>query len=312
MQAMPLKKHESCCIEILSPFEEDFLSEADKHAILEGGCHGLCGFQVSTSVDDYGVNEGCDTDSEKSSPCPKGPYDKRARFVSPMPSFVMPNGRRGPDSSQPRFSRCHCATQYTQPRKPIKLAEHPSRRAAFHSTAPTAESRPPKHVSTFPYARTSHATDPSFECDDPATSMLNNYHREPHKVRFAQDLEQDINEPVTMQHTQAKNHEKQNRSTSRHAKHASLTSYSVTTKRVEAYKPAESSKSARSPANNHCSPPKVRFTQDLEQQIDSSVTKHDPQRHREGRQETGKEKKSGGGRELLNCFSSVFRREKSS
>lgn len=83
-----LSKNHSCCIGVLSQFEEKFLDEADKRAILEGGCHGLCGIQVSASAISHVVEEGHETDSQKSSPCVKGPYDKRARFISAMPSIM--------------------------------------------------------------------------------------------------------------------------------------------------------------------------------------------------------------------------------
>jgi hypothetical protein len=239
----PVGKHHSCCVGVLSQFEERFLSEADKHAILEGGCHGLCGLQITASVDNRVIDKGHETASQKSSPCVKGPFDKRARFVSPMPSDIMPNGRRGPDSSQPRFSRRRCAAQYQQPRQPLALAEHPSCRAAHdtiptgthpgqarqplalaahpshgaapHSTAPIAQPRPEKHASPVPsviITKETKAAQPVGDLKLPHSKPISNC--SPPRVRFAQDLVQQIPQPVTMQQAQIDNQKRENESTS--------------------------------------------------------------------------------------------------
>ncbi|KAH0365972.1 hypothetical protein KCU65_g5700, partial [Aureobasidium melanogenum] len=113
-----------CCIGVLSAFEEEFLSDEDKQAILEGGCHGLCTVQPLY---------------RKSSPPARGPSDRPARFISPMPSDIMSNGRRGEYSTLPRFSRRRVAAEYKRPRSPIGLVEHPSRKASGRSGNPLAQ-----------------------------------------------------------------------------------------------------------------------------------------------------------------------------
>ncbi|KAH0389980.1 hypothetical protein KCU89_g16095, partial [Aureobasidium melanogenum] len=55
--------------------------------------------------------------------------DRPARFISPMPSDIMPNGRRGEGSTRPRFSRRRVAAEYKRPRSALALVEHPSRKA---------------------------------------------------------------------------------------------------------------------------------------------------------------------------------------
>jgi hypothetical protein len=237
-QAMP----HACCVGILSSFEERFHSKEKKDAIIEGGWHGLCGLQVTASVDIHVVDEGHETVSQVSTPEVKGPYDKRARFISPMPSIIMPNGRRGTSSTQPHFSRRRCAVEYKQPRKPLDLAEHPSRRAAPHpnSTATHKQSRQPLALAARPVRRsfpvctasitqplpTEHAflTPSSIITKEtvPAQPVEGlklppskpNSNCTPPRVRFAQDLVQQIPYPVTVQYTQINNHGKENQSTS--------------------------------------------------------------------------------------------------
>lgn len=124
-------------IGVLSSFEETHLSHEDKQAVIEGGCHGLCGSSVTTHVnsDNHG-NHGEDNESHKSSPCVRGPFEKPARFISTMSSTTMPDGRRGPTSSLPRFSRRRCAGEYRQPRQPLSLVQRWSRKTATQSDYP--------------------------------------------------------------------------------------------------------------------------------------------------------------------------------
>ncbi|KAK5999412.1 hypothetical protein QM012_005537 [Aureobasidium pullulans] len=96
-----------CWIGVLSAFEAEFLSREDKQAILEG---------AST------------TESPRSSPPARGPSDRPAWFISPMPSDIMPNGRRGEQSTIPRFSDRRVAAEYKKPRSSLPLVEHPSHR----------------------------------------------------------------------------------------------------------------------------------------------------------------------------------------
>ncbi|KAG9739663.1 hypothetical protein KCU73_g9417, partial [Aureobasidium melanogenum] len=118
-----------CCIGVLSAFEAKFLNDEDKQAILEGGCHGLCSVQV-TSMNNNSANKGPSRASSlKPSPPARGPSDRPARFISPMPSDIMPNGRRGEGSTLPRFSRRRVAAEYKRPRSALALVEHPSRKA---------------------------------------------------------------------------------------------------------------------------------------------------------------------------------------
>jgi hypothetical protein len=123
----------SCCIGVLSAFEERHLGEEDKQAILHGGCHGLCGPQLSTMANGPGADEVDETGSRSSSPCIKGPYQKRARFIPPMPSSMVAPVRCGTTPAQPRFPRGRVAAQYKQPRQPLPLAERPVRRVRFDS-----------------------------------------------------------------------------------------------------------------------------------------------------------------------------------
>lgn len=117
-----------CCIGVLSAFEAKFLNEEDKQAILEGGCHGLCSVQV-TSMNNNSASKGPSRASSlKPSPPVRGPSDPPARFISPMPSDIMPNGRRGEGSTLPRFSRRRVAAEYKRPRPALALVEHPSRK----------------------------------------------------------------------------------------------------------------------------------------------------------------------------------------
>ncbi|KAG9516514.1 hypothetical protein KCV07_g6766, partial [Aureobasidium melanogenum] len=124
----PGQQHE-CCIGVLSAFEAKFLSDEDKQAILEGGCHGLCSIQVS-SVNENSCNEGpWRASSFKPSPPARGPSDRPARFISPMPSDIMPNARRGEGSTLPRLSRRRVAAEYKRPRSALALVEYPSHKA---------------------------------------------------------------------------------------------------------------------------------------------------------------------------------------
>ncbi|KAG9959663.1 hypothetical protein KCU61_g7217, partial [Aureobasidium melanogenum] len=123
-------QHHRCCIGVLSVFEAEFLSEEDKQAILDGGCHGLCTIQTTFLSNRSAANEeASNAGSLKSSLLARGPCDRPARFISPMPPKIMPNGRRGEKSTLPRFSRRRVAAEYKRPRSPLALVEHPSRRA---------------------------------------------------------------------------------------------------------------------------------------------------------------------------------------
>ncbi|KAH0339538.1 hypothetical protein KCU81_g7196, partial [Aureobasidium melanogenum] len=126
------KQHE-CSIGVLSAFEEKFLSYEDKQAILEGGCHGLCVLQTTFLDDNSSANKPSRVSSIKLSPPARGPSDRPARFISPMPSNTMPNGHRGESSTLPRFSHRRVAAEYKRPRSPLALVEHPSRKPARHS-----------------------------------------------------------------------------------------------------------------------------------------------------------------------------------
>jgi hypothetical protein len=125
--------NESCCVGVLSAFEESHLGEEDKKAILEGGCHGLCGSQLSTIANVPGDDKVNDSDNDSSSPYLKSPHEKRARFISSMPSAVIADSRRGTYSTQPRFPHRRVAAQYKQQRQPLPLAERPVRRVRFAS-----------------------------------------------------------------------------------------------------------------------------------------------------------------------------------
>lgn len=127
---------------VLSAFENQHLSPEDKQAIIEGGCHVLCGIQITTDInseDDDKVEE--DNESLKSSPCVKGPYDKPARFISAMPSTIMPDDRQGPSSTMPRFSRRRCAAEYKQSREPLPLVHCPPRRIATHPSSSMSQQK---------------------------------------------------------------------------------------------------------------------------------------------------------------------------
>jgi hypothetical protein len=126
-----LNESGSCCIGVLSAFEERYMGEEDKEAILQGGCHGLCDSQLSTIANGPGDHEADKTDSGKSSPCLKSPHEKRARFISSMPSAVIADSRRGTYSTQPRFPHRRVAAQYKQPRQPLPLVKHDSKRQNF-------------------------------------------------------------------------------------------------------------------------------------------------------------------------------------
>lgn len=126
------KQHE-CSIGVLSAFEEKFLSDEDKQAILEGGCHGLCVLRPTFLDDNSSTNKPSRVSSIKLSPPARGPSDRPARFISSMPSDIMPNGRRGESSTLPRFSHRRVAAEYKRPRSPLTLVEHPSHKPARHS-----------------------------------------------------------------------------------------------------------------------------------------------------------------------------------
>ncbi|KAG9693609.1 hypothetical protein KCU95_g6409, partial [Aureobasidium melanogenum] len=126
------KQHE-CSIGVLSAFEEKFLSYEDKQAILEGGCHGLCVLQTTFVDDNSSTNRPSRVRSIKLSPPAGAPSDRSARFISSMPSDIMPNGRRGENSTPPRFSHRRVAAEYKRPRSPLACVEHPSRKPARHS-----------------------------------------------------------------------------------------------------------------------------------------------------------------------------------
>ncbi|KAH0346201.1 hypothetical protein KCU83_g7509, partial [Aureobasidium melanogenum] len=121
-------QHHRCCIGVLSVFEAGFLSEEDKQAILEGGCHGLCTATILSNKS-AATEEASNAGSLKSSPLARDPCDRPARFISPMPTRFMPNNRRGEKSTLPRFSRRRVAAEYKRLRSPLALVEHPSRRA---------------------------------------------------------------------------------------------------------------------------------------------------------------------------------------
>jgi hypothetical protein len=127
-----LDEARSCCIGVLSAFEERHLGEEDKEAILHGGCHGLCDSQLSTMAN----RPGDETGSRNSSPCVRSPNEKRARFGSPMPSSMIAPIRSGTSPTQPRFPHRRVAAQYKQPCQPLPLDERPVRRVRFAS-APT-------------------------------------------------------------------------------------------------------------------------------------------------------------------------------
>ncbi|KAH0062611.1 hypothetical protein KCU72_g77, partial [Aureobasidium melanogenum] len=94
------------------------------------GCHGLCTVQTTFLSNKSAANEeASNASSLKSSPLARDPRDRPARFISPMSSKIMPNGRRGEKSTLPRFSRRRVAAEYKRPRSPLALVEHPSRRA---------------------------------------------------------------------------------------------------------------------------------------------------------------------------------------
>ncbi|KAH0107442.1 hypothetical protein KCU96_g70, partial [Aureobasidium melanogenum] len=132
-------QHHRCCIGVLSAFEANLLNDEDKQAILEGGCHGLCSVQV-TSTNDNSSNEGPSRASSlKSSPPARGPSDRPARFISPIPSDIIPNGRRGEGYTLPRFSRRRVAAEYKRPRPSLALVEHPSRTAGRPRGVPLAK-----------------------------------------------------------------------------------------------------------------------------------------------------------------------------
>ncbi|KAG9665297.1 hypothetical protein KCU64_g14, partial [Aureobasidium melanogenum] len=118
-----------CCLGVLSAFEAKFLNDEDKQAIIEGGCHGLCAAQATFINNKFSNDEETDAGSPKSSPPARCPSDRPARFVSSMPSDIMPNGRRGEGSTMPRFSRRRVAAEYKRPRSSLALAEHPSRKS---------------------------------------------------------------------------------------------------------------------------------------------------------------------------------------
>lgn len=124
----PGQQHK-CCLGVLSAFEAKFLNDEDKQAIIEGGCHGLCAAQATFINNKFSNDEETDAGSLKSSPPARCPSDRPARFVSSMPSDIMPNGRRGEGSTLPRFSRRRVAAEYKRPRSFLALAEHPSRKS---------------------------------------------------------------------------------------------------------------------------------------------------------------------------------------
>lgn len=124
----------SCCIGVLSAFEEKYLCKEDKDAIIQGGCHGLCGSQLNYAAQ---LNN---TASVKSSPYLRYPHDKPARFVSTIPSNITSKGRRGPTSTQPQLSRRRIAAEYKQPRQALPVAERPVRKVRFDPALPPTPS----------------------------------------------------------------------------------------------------------------------------------------------------------------------------
>jgi hypothetical protein len=137
--------NESCCIGVLSAFEESQLGEEDKQAILQGGCHGLCGSQLSTIAIEPGDDKVNDSDGCKSPPDIRGPHQKRARFVSSMPSSIIAPVRCGTTPIQLPFPHRRVAAQYKQPRQPLPLAERPIRRVRF-AAAPTPAQPEPRKI----------------------------------------------------------------------------------------------------------------------------------------------------------------------
>lgn len=206
-----LSKSHYCCIGVLSAFEEEHLCYEDKQAILEGGCHGLCGLQLTTNVNTEGHDK-LDEDSEscKSSPCVKGPFEKAARFISAMPSAVMPDGRRGPTSTQPRFSRRRCAARYQQPRQPLPLVQHPPRNTMSRPGSPLLRSSA-RNTSTM---LNSHSTKSMVMASDflrkrldlPQSKFKADYSTG--KDKFEQDTRKDIPDTVRKHRNQRKSQKK--------------------------------------------------------------------------------------------------------
>jgi hypothetical protein len=130
----------NCYIGVLSAFGEEHLCKEDKEAIIQGGCHGLCSTRHSIPVNVQYTELVNGTGSAKISPCIKNPHDKSARFVSTMPSNITSNGRRGPTSTQPRFSRRRIAAEYKQPRQALPVAERPVRKVRFDPALPPTPS----------------------------------------------------------------------------------------------------------------------------------------------------------------------------
>lgn len=147
----PEQQHK-CCIAVLSAFEEAFLSDEDKQAILEGGCHGLCAAHTALKDEKSPDDETLRASNPKPSPPARGPSDRPARFISSMPSEIMSNGHRGEKSTLPRFSRRRVAAEYKKPRLSLPLVEHPSRKAGGHSGLKLAERK----------------TEESIRCDAPS------------------------------------------------------------------------------------------------------------------------------------------------
>jgi hypothetical protein len=78
-----------------------------------------------------GDHETDKTDSGKSSPCIRGPDEKRARSIPSMPSSTIAPVRCGDTPDQPRFPHRRVAARYKQSRQPLPLAERSVRRVRF-------------------------------------------------------------------------------------------------------------------------------------------------------------------------------------
>lgn len=137
--AHKLDQHHRCCIGVLSSLEEKYLNDEDKKAILEGGCHGLCTAQATFSGKRSPGRKASRSNSAKSSQPARGLYGRPARYLSPMPSDIMPNGCRGEKSTLPRFSRRRVAAEYKRTRSHLGLVEHPSRPPDRCSALPLAK-----------------------------------------------------------------------------------------------------------------------------------------------------------------------------
>lgn len=147
MEADQSVQQHKCCVGVLSAFETEHLSDEDKQTILQGGCHGSCAAQATFINQKSREDEAARESPSKPSLPARGPSDRPARFISAMPSDIMPNGRRGESSSLPRFSPRRVAAEYKKPRAPLALTEPPSRRSDNRSGLPLVDHNSHEHTS---------------------------------------------------------------------------------------------------------------------------------------------------------------------